>query len=672
MGFFQKVRDVLGLNSPIEDSPIETLDKLIEAESTIIAAIDNAKQAYNEANASWDSAILAVEKGGDPVLQLNVIAYNKRKDRLTNEFRDQILILNRDLAKATEARVAHETAILTKCVETVAMLEEDERREVGVLMRVWEGTGEVAGEVYGSQLKAMEAAIVAATLPLEKSHDQISQIPELSESNTGQYAGHYANVIIRQDDKILFLKRAYDKVLAPGQYCVPGGHIDAGESITQAGLRELKEEAGLTANYAHILGKAKCENGKWAFYMAASPEDFDLKLLDSESIGAAWMTRDEWSKADLFFDLKQHLLALCDDHCEVDIDTVPTLTKGIDGTITLEKASFVSKPGSRGGKIIGHTRSGKPIYETAKHHKHADFTHEDHADAAKAQRNRKTASHTNRYMFDSHAKHHEEKAGIRKAEDDYYDLLHMAIQITQEAELVKGGKVGAIGEKRVWGGVEYVKTGHGWIKTKHSKETKELEDKKKGKRHATATITAHAENTSTDQLNKVASDEKKEHHVRDAAKREIERRNEPKETEKRQWEREDKVRAKDKKDAKAEEAKEKEKEVAKAKKEAIAKKKENKSDDGKIISNESLSYLTGAPGSVPAIGEETGKVKPEGISVLKSPFGSHRYVMSKNGKIVSAIQVMSANGTSGYVANVFTDKSERRKGNGKALIEKIK
>lgn len=38
--------------------------------------------------------------------------------------------------------------------------------------------------------------------------------------------------------------------------------------------------------------------------------------------------------------------------------------------------------GSKGGKIIGHTKSGKPIYDTANHPSHAGFSTADHQDAA--------------------------------------------------------------------------------------------------------------------------------------------------------------------------------------------------------------------------------------------------------------------------------------------------
>lgn len=41
-----------------------------------------------------------------------------------------------------------------------------------------------------------------------------------------------------------------------------------------------------------------------------------------------------------------------------------------------------SGEGARGGKVIGHTKSGKPIYEKSTHKEHGDFTSADHADAA--------------------------------------------------------------------------------------------------------------------------------------------------------------------------------------------------------------------------------------------------------------------------------------------------
>jgi hypothetical protein len=48
----------------------------------------------------------------------------------------------------------------------------------------------------------------------------------------------------------------------------------------------------------------------------------------------------------------------------------------------LEKSS--SGEGSKGGKVIGHTKSGKPIYDSHGHAAHAGFSEQDHADARDA------------------------------------------------------------------------------------------------------------------------------------------------------------------------------------------------------------------------------------------------------------------------------------------------
>ena len=88
--------------------------------------------------------------------------------------------------------------------------------------------------------------------------------------------------------------------------------------------------------------------------------------------------------------------------------------------------------------------------------------------------------------------------------------------------------------------------------------------------------------------------------------------------------------------------------------------------------NEGLSYLVGKPGEIDQIGEEAGLVKKDGISVLKSPEGSYRYVFSQGGRIVSALQVLSKDGKKGVAANVYTAPEFRRQGLASQLLEKAR
>ena len=52
------------------------------------------------------------------------------------------------------------------------------------------------------------------------------------------------HMLLRRGGKILLLRRAGD-TWASGQLCLPSGHVEEGESIRQAVIRETEEECGL-------------------------------------------------------------------------------------------------------------------------------------------------------------------------------------------------------------------------------------------------------------------------------------------------------------------------------------------------------------------------------------------------------------------------------------------
>jgi 8-oxo-dGTP diphosphatase len=53
-----------------------------------------------------------------------------------------------------------------------------------------------------------------------------------------------AHVILRRAGEVLLLRRTGD-VYASGQLCLPSGHLEEGESIAQAAVRETFEETGI-------------------------------------------------------------------------------------------------------------------------------------------------------------------------------------------------------------------------------------------------------------------------------------------------------------------------------------------------------------------------------------------------------------------------------------------
>lgn len=66
------------------------------------------------------------------------------------------------------------------------------------------------------------------------------------------------NVFVIKDEKILFGKRigkrGYDT------WCLPGGHLEYGESMIEGVKRELREETGLEANsveFAHMINESR-------------------------------------------------------------------------------------------------------------------------------------------------------------------------------------------------------------------------------------------------------------------------------------------------------------------------------------------------------------------------------------------------------------------------------
>ncbi|MCP4749018.1 MAG: NUDIX hydrolase [Desulfobacteraceae bacterium] len=59
-------------------------------------------------------------------------------------------------------------------------------------------------------------------------------------------------VVVNPSNEILLVKRSVEP--QKGQWCLPGGFMELGESPSHGALRELKEETGLTGQIKSLLG----------------------------------------------------------------------------------------------------------------------------------------------------------------------------------------------------------------------------------------------------------------------------------------------------------------------------------------------------------------------------------------------------------------------------------
>ena len=86
-------------------------------------------------------------------------------------------------------------------------------------------------------------------------------------------------------------------------------------------------------------------------------------------------------------------------------------TLGLVEQLPIDDQLVKGGEGSRGGKVIGYTKSGKPIYDSHDHPSHQNFTGGEHEEAANIHHNLKTdAMKNNGYVIDETVKKHRDQA----------------------------------------------------------------------------------------------------------------------------------------------------------------------------------------------------------------------------------------------------------------------
>lgn len=133
---------------------------------------------------------------------------------------------------------------------------------------------------------------------------------DIIKAKTGKV--RYADVLLFRGSKLLILQRAGDQGNHTDEWCIPGGHVDAGEDFRTAAQRELLEETGIDIP-EDILFETAVATGKdfeiHYFIGHVSEETPAFVVVDSEEeIGSAWIEPEtELDDYEFIFDMKDNL-----------------------------------------------------------------------------------------------------------------------------------------------------------------------------------------------------------------------------------------------------------------------------------------------------------------------------------------------------------------------------
>lgn len=118
--------------------------------------------------------------------------------------------------------------------------------------------------------------------------------------------------LIHKNDKYLLQDRVKKDWKG---YTLPGGHIEKGESIVDAVVREMKEETGLTVYNPKLCGVKQfpLDDGRYIVFLFCADE-FSGQVISSEEGTMHWVNKDDLSNVNTVEDFQKLLRVMLDEN----------------------------------------------------------------------------------------------------------------------------------------------------------------------------------------------------------------------------------------------------------------------------------------------------------------------------------------------------------------------
>ena len=115
-----------------------------------------------------------------------------------------------------------------------------------------------------------------------------------------------ATLICTQNEKILFVKRAFNP--GKGEWSLPGGFLELGETLEQGAIRELKEETNLDGNVIKFIGNCSIFGDILLLGLEIKVDNWDNLVAGDDALEAELFEIKECPS--LFFECHQKIFDL--------------------------------------------------------------------------------------------------------------------------------------------------------------------------------------------------------------------------------------------------------------------------------------------------------------------------------------------------------------------------